>query len=67
MSTRRAPVRALLTIAGVAEILGTSERHVRALVYRRGIPYLKVGRLVRFDPDDVQRWLDAQRVETRSS
>ena len=29
---------------------------------RRGIPYLKVGRAVRYDPGDVQRYLEGCRV-----
>jgi len=29
---------------------------------RRGIPYLKVGRLVRYDPGDVQAYLEGCRV-----
>ena len=28
-----------------------------------GFPYLKIGRFVRFDPDEIERWLDAARVE----
>lgn len=30
---------------------------VRDWVYKRQIPFVKVGRLVRFQPSDVQRWL----------
>jgi excisionase family DNA binding protein len=47
--------------------IGCSERHLRALVYRRDIPYHKVGRLVFFDLDDLDAWLDANRVEAVAS
>jgi excisionase family DNA binding protein len=38
--------------------LGTTARHVRRLVSERRIPHIKVGGLVRFDLDDIDRWLD---------
>ena len=44
----------LLDIDGLAERLGVGERFVRRLVEERRIPYLKIGRLVRFDTDDHQ-------------
>ena len=53
----------LLDIAAVARRLGVGERHVRRLVFERRIPYLKWGRLIRFDPKDLERWLDGQRQD----
>lgn len=47
----------LLDVKEVAEILGVNVRHVRRLVFESRIPYLKWGRLVRFDPRDIERWL----------
>jgi excisionase family DNA binding protein len=55
----------LLTIDQIVERLGTSTRHVRRLIADRRIPYLKVGKLVRFDPDEINRWLDDARVALR--
>ena len=52
----------LLTIDQLAERLGTSTRHVRRLVAERRVPYLKVGKFVRFDPAEVGEWLDRTRV-----
>ena len=49
----------LLTIEQLAQRLGTTVRHVRRLVAERRVPYVKVGRLVRFDPEAVKSWLDA--------
>ena len=56
----------LLTIDQVAEHLGTSRRHLRRLIAERRIPYVKVGRLIRFDPDEITAWLDAGRHPTGS-
>ena len=54
--------RPLLDIEGVAVWLGTSHRHVRRLVAEGRIPYLKIGHYVRFDDEEVARWIDGQRV-----
>jgi excisionase family DNA binding protein len=53
----------LLDIDGLATRLGVTARFVRRLVEERRVPYLKVGRLVRFDPVEVERWIDLTRVE----
>jgi excisionase family DNA binding protein len=53
----------LLDIDAVAEALGVTPRHVQRLVSERRIPFLKVGRFVRFDPGALNMWLDQQRVE----
>ena len=54
--------RQLVDIHGVAERLGVSERHVRRLVFERRIPFIKWGHLLRFDPDEIDRWIDGSRV-----
>lgn len=48
----------LLTIAEVAARLGVQVRHVRRLVHERRIPYIKWGRLLRFDPTEIEEWID---------
>ncbi len=45
------------TIDDVAKELNCSVRHVRKLVSRNKIPYLKIGRLVRFSPQRISEWL----------
>lgn len=49
--------RPLMSIAEVAEVLGVSVRHVRRLVQERRIPFFKWGHLLRFDPDEIEVWL----------
>lgn len=51
----------LLDIDQLANRLGTSHRHIRRLVAERRIPYVKVGRLIRFDPGEIATWLDQTR------
>jgi excisionase family DNA binding protein len=54
---------ALLDVEGVAAALGVTPRHVRRLVAERRVPFVKVGRFVRFDPKALDAWLDEQRVD----
>jgi excisionase family DNA binding protein len=54
-----APVRpALMNIEQVAERLGVSVRHMRRLVAERRIPFVKWGHFLRFDPTEVDRWIE---------
>jgi excisionase family DNA binding protein len=55
--------KALLDVDGRAARLGVTVRFVRRLVEERRVPYLKIGRLVRFDSGDVERWIVATRIE----
>jgi excisionase family DNA binding protein len=55
----------LLTWDEAAERLGTTPRHVRRLVFERRIAYRKLGRYVRFHPDDLEEYITASRVEVR--
>jgi excisionase family DNA binding protein len=52
----------LLTMEEVAERLHTTPRHVRRLVFERRIAYRKLGRYVRFHPDDVGEYVTATRI-----
>jgi excisionase family DNA binding protein len=53
----------LIGVTDLATLLGVDERHIYRLVAERRVPYIKWGHLLRFDPDEVQRWLDGNRVE----
>lgn len=56
----------LLDVKAAADRLATSERHVRELIYRRELPYFKVGRLVRIDAVDLDAYLASQRQPARN-
>jgi excisionase family DNA binding protein len=55
----------LLDIEAAAMLLGTSRRHVQRLVSERRIPFLRVGRFIRFDQASLKAWLDQHRVEPK--
>jgi len=53
----------LLTAKDVAGLTGLSEETLAQWrSQRRGIPYLKIGRIVRYDPAVVQAYLERCRV-----
>jgi excisionase family DNA binding protein len=56
--SRRTELPHLVDIDSIAEHLGVEVRHVRRLVFERRIPFIKWGRLLRFDPVDIAAWLD---------
>jgi len=51
----------LVDINTLAELLGTSVRHLRRLVAERRIPYVKVGHYLRFDLREIVAWLERSR------
>ncbi len=53
-----------LDLAAVAERLGVNQRHVRRLVAERRIPFVKWGHLLRFDPAEIEEWLDQARIKS---
>ncbi len=58
-----APVgAALLTEREAAEYLSTSPRHLRELWGRREVAAIRVGRLVRYKPEDLDAYIAGHRV-----
>jgi hypothetical protein len=46
-----------------ARMLAVSPRKLWAMTFEQApaLPYVRCGRLVRYSPDDLRRWIDAQR------
>ena len=53
---------ALIGVEQLADELGVSVRYVRRIIAERRIPYVKVGHLIRFERNEVDRWVEANRV-----
>ena len=51
----------LWDVEALAGRLGVPVRHVRRLVAERRIPFIKWGHLLRFDPAEIEVWLDGAR------
>jgi excisionase family DNA binding protein len=56
------PAPDLLDVPAAAAYLGVTERWVRRAVAERTIPFVKIGRYVRLDADDLAAYVDRQRV-----
>jgi excisionase family DNA binding protein len=52
-----------LDIAALAERLRIKRSTLYAWAEQGAIPHLKLGRLLRFDPDEIEVWLQAHRRE----
>lgn len=52
----------LISIDELAAILRIQKGTIYNWVYRRKIPYVKVGRLVRFDLNEIAKYLDGCRI-----
>lgn len=51
------PLPKLLTVPELALLLRVKEQAVYDMVSQRRIPYLKVGGRLRFDRDEIFRWM----------
>lgn len=52
--------RNLLTTDELARILKVKKSYLYELTYRHQIPYIKLGRFLRFDPEQIQSWLESK-------
>ena len=52
----------LVDIQIVSRSFGISMRQVRRFVAEGQIPFVRVGHLIRFDPDELNEWIDARRA-----
>lgn len=59
-TTKRGPQ--LLTIEEAAARLSVSIRNIRHQIYRRQLPIVKVGRLVRIDAGDLEEFIERGRT-----
>ncbi len=55
----------LLGKQDIAERLSVSRREVDYLIAARAIPFIKIGRCVRFLAADVERFIESRRVAPR--
>ena len=53
----------LLSPQELSDVLSISIETVYAWTSQKRIPYIKMGRLVRFNADEVNKWLEKQRVK----
>jgi len=52
----------LLNINETAEYMGLSKNTLYSWVWQRRIPFVKCGRLTKFDIRDIDKWIEAKKV-----
>ena len=55
----------LITEKAQAELLGCSLRHLINLRNRRLVPFVRLGKLVRYNPDNVQKAVEKLTIRER--
>jgi excisionase family DNA binding protein len=55
-------IEQLLNIEDLSTWLMISEKTLRDWVYKRQIPFKKVGNLIRFVPSEIHRWIEERNV-----
>ena len=53
--------RRLLSIGQLSQQLGVSVKTLYGWVCLRQIPYVKMGRLVKFDALDIEKWIETKK------
>jgi excisionase family DNA binding protein len=57
-------INKLLTIWEVCEQYQISTHHLRSLIFKKQIPFIKLGRLIRFNRQQLDDWI---KVNSRSA
>lgn len=53
----------LITFQQACEFLNLKESRIRYLVFKRQIPFVKIGASILFDKPDLAKWIASQKVE----
>lgn len=63
IKSQMSPGRRFLGVKDLAEHLGVPINTLRSWVWMRRIPYIKLGRTVKFDLQDIEEWIRDRKVE----
>ena len=53
--------KGLMSVEEAADYLGVKRSTLYSWVFYRKIPFIKIGRLVKFDYAELQQWIDEKR------
>ena len=56
-------IEKLMDINEVSELIGLSQSAIYKMVNTKRIPYVKVGRLVKFEPSKIKLWIKQNSVD----
>ena len=55
----------MMNIHELAKELGLSESGIYQWVSQRKIPFVRMGRALRFDSEEIKKWIEGNRIEPR--
>ena len=55
----------LLDISEVSDTIGVQINTLYSWIHQKKIPYIKIGRLVKFKPSDIDEWLKENSIHTK--
>jgi len=58
-------MKSYIDIDELARHLHLSKSQLYCMTSQRRIPFIKAGRRVVFDPEDIERWMNSHRVEVQ--
>ncbi|MFA5794297.1 MAG: helix-turn-helix domain-containing protein [Candidatus Brocadiia bacterium] len=61
MKTERDDLK-LYKVREISDIINVSVWGVYQMICRREIPFIKIGRRIRFDRDEIAKWIDKHRI-----
>jgi excisionase family DNA binding protein len=56
----------LMSFVQARDYLGIKDSHLRSLVFKKSIPYIKVGRILRFNKLSLNDWLETYSIDEDS-
>ena len=51
-----------LTVEELCQLLKLKKSYIYDLTYRKKIPFIKIGRHLRFDLEEIQKWIENNKV-----
>jgi len=51
-----------LTVEELCQLLKLKKSYIYDLTYRKKIPFIKIGRHLRFDLEEIQKWLENNKI-----
>ena len=62
-SSKNTQKRGLISVAELSEFTGVSTHTLYSWVLQRSIPFYKIGKLVRFNISEIEKWLETKKVK----
>lgn len=55
-------IEKLLDIIEISQLIGISPSTIYKMTHKKRIPFVKVGRLVKFEPSKIMEWLEKNSI-----